>query len=131
MQLKHDIRFFMNNFFIGRVKSLKFALRGMVLLLKTEHAIISQFSISLIFIGLGFYFGITRMEWIVQLFLIGFVLTIESLNTAVEKVCDFIHPDFHERIGFIKDISAGAVSFAVITTLVIASIIYYPYILNL
>ncbi len=100
----------------------------MILLLKTEHAVISQFSLSFIFIGLGFYFKISRLEWIIQLFLIGFVLAIESLNTAIEKICDFIHPNFHERIGFIKDISAGAVSFAVITSLIIASIIYYPYI---
>lgn len=120
----------MNNFFIGRIKSLKFSLRGMVLLLKTEHSIISQFSISLFFIGLGFYFKISRIEWIIQLFLIGFVLAIEGLNTAVEKLCDFTYPDFHYKIGFIKDISAGAVAFAVIITLIIASIIYYPYIFN-
>lgn len=117
----------MKNFLIGRAKSLKFALRGMFLLLKTEHAVISQFSISIIFIVVGFYFEISRLEWIIQLFLIGFVLAIESLNTAVEKVCDFIHPNFHNKIEFIKDISAGAVSFAVIITLVIISIIYYPY----
>ncbi len=109
----------MNNFFIDRIKSLKFALRGMVLLLQTEHAVISQFTISLFFIGLGFYFEITRIEWIIQLLLIGFVLAIESLNTAIEKICAFIYPDFHDRIGFIKDISASAVSFAVITTLIL------------
>lgn len=117
-----------NNFFRGRVKSLKFALRGMFLLLKTEDSVITQIFISLFFVGLGFYFDISRIEWIIQLFLIGFVLAIESLNTAVEKVCDFIHPDFHEKIGFIKDISSGAVSFAVIITFIIAAIIYYPYI---
>lgn len=117
----------MTHFFIGRIKSLKFALRGMFLLLRTEHAIISQFSISLLFIIMGFYFEISRIEWIIQLFLIGFVLAIEGLNTAVEKICDFIYPDFHDKIGFIKDISAGAVSFAAIITLIIISIIYYPY----
>ncbi len=118
----------MKDFFVGRVKSLKYAIKGMLILLRTEHAIISQVSIGLLFMGLGFYFQITRFEWIMQILLIGFVLATESLNTAVEKVCDFIHPDFHEKIGFIKDISAGAVSFAVFTTMIIASIIYYPYI---
>jgi diacylglycerol kinase (ATP) len=118
----------MKAFLIGRAKSLKYALQGMFLLLRTEHAIIAQSSISLLFIALGFYYGIDRMEWIVQTFLIGFILATESLNTAVEKVCDFIHPDYHERIGFIKDISAGAVAFAVLFSLAVAAMLYYPYI---
>ncbi|PIE98641.1 MAG: diacylglycerol kinase [Polaribacter sp.] len=118
----------MKKFLIGRAKSLKYAIKGMFLLLKTEDAIISQVSIGLVFVGLGFYFEITRFEWIIQILLLGFVLATESLNTAVEKICDFIHPDFHHKIGFIKDISAGAVSFAVFTTMTIACIIYFPYI---
>ena len=36
------------------------------------------------------------------------VLVAEALNTAVEKIADFVHPDFHIKIGFIKDIAAGA-----------------------
>ncbi len=118
----------MKNFFVGRAKSLKFAIKGMFILLRTEDAIISQFSIGLLFVGLGFYFDITKFEWMIQIFLTGFVLAIEGLNTAIEKVCDFIHPDYHKKIGFIKDVSAGAVSFAVFTTMVIALFIYIPYI---
>ena len=117
----------MKEFIISRKKSLKFAIKGMFLLLKTEQAIISHFFFSIIFIAMGFFFEISRMEWIVQLLLIGFVLTTEALNTVIEKLCDFIHPDHHSRIGFIKDISAGAVSFAVIFSLIIAFILYYPY----
>jgi len=117
----------MKEFLLGRLQSLKYAIRGMFLLLKTEHAIISQFSVAIIFIAMGFIFKISRMEWILQLFLIGFVLAVESLNTAIEKICDFIHPEHHNRIGFIKDISAGAVSFAVIISVIIAFVLYYPY----
>jgi diacylglycerol kinase (ATP) len=53
-------------------------------------------------------------------------MSVEGLNTAVEKVADFIHPEFHERIGFIKDIAAGAVFFAALTAIVIGAIIYVP-----
>ncbi len=120
-----------DNFFVGRLKSLRYAVRGAVILLRTEHAIISQASIGLLFFIMGFAFDITRFEWILQILCIGLILAIESLNTAVEKLCDFIHPDFHERIGFIKDISAGAVTFAVVSSLTAAGFIYYPYISNL
>ncbi len=118
----------MKDFLVGRAKSLKYAVKGMFLLLRTEHSIISQFSVGLLFFGLGFYFNITSLEWIIQIFLVGFILATEGLNTAIEKICDFIHPDYHKKIGFIKDISAGAVSFAVSTALIIATIIYFPYI---
>jgi diacylglycerol kinase (ATP) len=63
---------------------------------------------------------------LIQTLAIGLVLGIEGINTAVEKVADFIHPEFHERIGFIKDISAGAVFFAAMAALAIFSIIYIP-----
>ncbi|MNE58282.1 Prokaryotic diacylglycerol kinase [compost metagenome] len=53
-------------------------------------------------------------------------MSIEGLNTAVEKIADFIHPNYHERIGFIKDIAAGAVFFAAITAIIIGLIIYLP-----
>jgi diacylglycerol kinase (ATP) len=53
-----------------------------------------------------------------------FVMSIEGLNTAVEKN-DFIHPNYHERIGFIKDIAAGAVFFAGITAIIIIGLIIY------
>ena len=61
-----------------------------------------------------------------QFLAIGIVLVAEALNTAVEKVADFIHPEYHEKIGFIKDIAAGAPSFAAFTSLIIAGFIYIP-----
>ena len=46
----------------------------------------------------------------------------------IEKMCDFIHPDYHKQIGFIKDISAGAVTFAAVSSAAIVFIIYFPYV---
>ena len=41
-------------------------------------------------------------------------------------IADFIHPEFHERIGFIKDIAAGAVMFTAIASIVVGLLIYVP-----
>ncbi len=117
-----------NTFFTGRLKSLVFAFRGAIKLIKTEHSIMIQSSIVVIMCFFGFYFNITKTEWLIQVFAFGLVLSIEGLNTAVEKMADFIHPDYHEKIGFIKDIAAGSVFFAAITSIVIGGIIYIPYI---
>lgn len=116
-----------DGFLKGRVKSLNYTIKGAYLLLKTEHSIITQSVIGIIFIFLGFYFGISKVEWMFQILGIGLILTAESLNTAIEKLCDFIHPDYHKKIGFIKDIASGAMTFAVTSVLIILTIIYYPY----
>ena len=114
------------SFFTGRLKSMGFALKGAIKLATTEHSVMVQSSIAVLLVIAGFYFEISREEWMFQTLAIGLVLSVEGLNTAVEKVADFIHPEFHEKIGFIKDIAAGAVFFAAITAIVIGCIIYIP-----
>ncbi|CAM1369110.1 Diacylglycerol kinase [Tenacibaculum litopenaei] len=120
-----------DGFIKGRLRSVKFALKGMWLLITTEDSIKVQTSIALIVTAMGFYFEISSIEWMLQLLIIGLVLVAEAMNTAIEKVADFIHPDYHEKIGFIKDIAAGAPAFAALVSIIIASIIYVPKIILL
>ena len=118
-----------NSFITGRMKSMTYAYQGAKKLITTEHSIMVQFSLGILMTIAGFYFGITKAEWIFQTFAIGLVMSMEGLNTAVEKIADFIHPNYHERIGFIKDIAAGAVFFAAMTAIAVGLIIYIPYFL--
>lgn len=120
-----------DGFIRGRIRSIRFALKGMWLLIKTEDSIKAQLFVAALVTGAGFYFDISSIEWIFQIIVIGLVLVAESLNTAIEKVSDFVHPDYHEKIGFIKDISAGAASFAAIISLIVAGFIYFPKIAEL
>lgn len=115
-----------DGFIMGRLRSVKFALKGMWLLLTTEDSIKVQTACALLATIMGFYFNISATEWMIQCIVIGLVLVAEALNTAVEKVADFVHPDYHEKIGFIKDIAAGAPAFAAFTALIIWGIIYIP-----
>lgn len=116
-----------NSFFTGRIKSVKYAVVGAYKLITTEHSVMVQFSVGILITILGFVFGITKTEWMFQTIAVGMVLATEGVNTAVEKIADFIHPEFHTRIGFIKDIAAGAVTFAAITAITVGAIIYVPY----
>ncbi|MFA7446149.1 MAG: diacylglycerol kinase family protein [Flavobacteriaceae bacterium] len=120
----------MAKFISGRIKSVKYAVSGACKLLTTEHSIMTQAGIGILITVLGFVFDITKTEWLFQTLAIGLVISVEGLNTAVEKIADFIHPDFHSKIGFIKDIAAGAVFFAAFTAIVVGLIIYVPYFLN-
>lgn len=115
-----------NSFFTGRMKSVSYAVKGALKLITTEHSVMVQSSLAVLMIIAGFYFNISREEWMMQILAFGLVLGIESLNTAVEKIADFIHPEFHHKIGFIKDIAAGAVMFAAMAALAIGLLIYIP-----
>ena len=114
----------MLKFITGRIKAVFYSIKGAFLLLKTEHSIQAQSFIALIFIIAGFYFEISQIEWLIQVLAICLVLCAESLNTAIEKLADFIHPDHNKKIGFIKDIAAGAVFFASIFALLTIYMIY-------
>jgi diacylglycerol kinase (ATP) len=114
------------SFVKNRVKSVGFAFRGALLLIRTEASIQVQASIAVLITVMGFYFHISPTEWILQISAISLVLGVEGINTAVEKTADFIHPEFDKKIGFIKDISAGAVMFVSIGAIITGLIIYLP-----
>ncbi len=120
-----------DGFIKGRLRSIKFAIRGMWLLMRTEDSIKVQLFIAIIVTIMGFYFKISFIEWMLQFIIIGIVLVAEALNTAVEKVADFVHPDYHKKIEFIKDIAAGAPGFASIVSLILVGFIYIPKIILL
>jgi len=115
-----------DNFIVERIRSIKFSLRGIWFLISTESSIKAQLFIVLLILLAGFYFNISTIEWLIQTLAIGLVLVAESLNTGIEKLADFVHPNYHKKIGFIKDVSAGSSGIAAIISLIIAGIIYIP-----
>ena len=112
--------------FKNRIRSINYAFRGAILLIKTEASIKIQFFIAIIVTGIGFYFNLNTTEWIIQILAICIVMSVEGLNTAIEKIADFVHPEHHTKIGFIKDISAGAVFISAVSAIIIGLIIYLP-----
>jgi diacylglycerol kinase len=48
------------------------------------------------------------------------------INTAIEKLCDVVHKDFHPQIKIIKDMAAGAVLIAAISSLITGVVIFVP-----
>ena len=111
---------------VNRLKSIKLAFKGAFELIRTESSVQIQFVIAIVVTIAGFYYDISRAEWILQIICIGLVLSIEGVNTAIEKLSDFIHPEQHQKIGLVKDVSAGAVLFAAITAIVVGLFIYIP-----
>lgn len=118
------------SFVSNRLKSIGYAFKGAYLLLRTEASIKIQAVIAVIVVIAGFYFNISAQEWAIQILTVGLVISIEGVNTAIEKLADFVHPDHHKKIGFIKDIAAGAVFVTAIAAIAIGLIIYIPKVFN-
>lgn len=114
------------SFIVNRLKSVGYAFKGMLILIKTEASIKIQVFIAIVMTIAGFYFEISKTEWMVQIGMIGLVMSIEGMNTAIEYIADFIHPEYHKKIGLIKDIAAGAVFIASVVAVIIAGMIYLP-----
>ncbi|WP_047545680.1 diacylglycerol kinase [Psychroserpens sp. Hel_I_66] len=114
------------SFLINRLKSVGYAYKGAAYLIKTEASIKIQVFCAIIITIAGFYFEISTTEWLFQIAFIGLVMSLEGVNTAIENIADFVHPDMHASIGKIKDIAAGAVFIAAVSAAIAALVIYIP-----
>jgi diacylglycerol kinase len=77
-------------------------------------------------IGCGWLLAISAAQWICILLCIGAVLSLEMMNSALEKLCDVVQEDYHPAIKIVKDVAAGAVLWASVVSIVIACFIYLP-----
>lgn len=114
------------SFLAGRIKSIGFAFKGAYHLIRHEDSVKMQFVIGIIMTIAGFYFELSTTEWMIQILVIALIMAIEGINTAIEEIADFIHPEFHNKIRLIKDIGAGAVFIFAIAALIVGLIIYLP-----
>lgn len=85
-----------------------------------------QLLIACFTVAAAFAFHISLFEWVATLLCIGSVLALEMLNSSIEKLCDLVHKDFHPTIKIVKDVSAAAVLWASVISVVIGSIIFIP-----
>jgi len=108
------------------IRSFICAFRGIFYAFKNEIHLKIHAIVALIVCVLGFVLKITANEWLVCLFCFALVFAAEMINTAIEKIVDFISPQRNHLAGIIKDIAAGAVLLCVIFAVIIGIIIFLP-----
>ncbi len=113
------------------IKSFKYALRGLAVLALAERNIKIEIFIASIVLILACVFQVSSTEFIFLLLAVALVFLSELANTAIEKTLDFVHPDYHESVRDIKDLSAGMVLVASLFAFFVGLIIFLPYFLDL
>ncbi len=111
-------------------KSFLNAFRGVFMMIKTERNFQIELLAFFVNLFLIFYFNLSSTETALVIIASFAVLSAEIFNTAIEKICDIIQPDFDKRIGFIKDIAAGAVVLTAIASVIVGVLVYGKYVFS-
>ena len=114
--------------FINRVK---YALQGWLSFFQREKNGQIQLVIGVLVIVTGFALSVSITEWMILLSCIGMVVSLEMINSALEKLSDHVTPQVHPAIKLVKDIAAGAVLWSALVSAIIGLIIFLPKLLRL
>ncbi len=117
----------MSNF----IDNIRFANEGILFFLRTERNGRIQAVIAVLITALGFIVQLRSIEWCIVLGCIALTISLEMVNTALERVCLLLSKEYHPVVKIIKDVAAGAVWWASIFSAIMGLIIFIPHIKNL
>lgn len=109
-------------------KSFGFALKGILELLRNERNFKIEVLAVLINVILVVLLNVEARDTAIILLVCFAVLSAEAFNTAIEKICDKIQPEYDIQIGKIKDISAGAVLLLTFCAAITGVLVYWKYV---
>lgn len=111
--------------------SFKNCIDGINFVLAHEKNFVREIIIGMIALSLAYLLEVSTFEFIIILLLINFVLILELINTALEKVVDLYTTKYNSLAKIIKDVSASSVLIMSIFSAIIGAIIFLPKILNI
>jgi len=106
------------------------ALRGLFYAIGSERNLQIELVAAFFVIVLMLTLRVQKWEAVVLLLLIFAVIILETLNTLVERLVDFIKPRVNAQVGLLKDLMAAVVFLAATMATVVGWIIFWPYIFN-
>lgn len=107
------------------------ALRGLKTVFKEERSFRVQIFAGVLVILLSFILSLSIIEKSILVLLVLIVLTLEMLNSILERFVDVLKPRVHSYVKDVKDIAAGAVLVSSTGALIVGIIIFYPHIMKL
>ena len=107
------------------------SINGIVCYARDGKSII-LYLVGLIFeIVMGIVFSVNGLEWILIICIMGILLAVELLNTAIEAACDAITKHYNPLIKIAKDCGSGATFSIFVVAVILNLIIFIPKIIML
>ncbi|MDA0834566.1 MAG: diacylglycerol kinase family protein [Planctomycetota bacterium] len=115
---------------VARYDSFRYAYRGVVTLLKTEHNTWVHLAATIAVTLAGLFVGLSQMEWCWIVFAVAGVWTAEAFNTSIEFLTDLASEEFHPLAAKTKDVASAAVLFAAIGAATVGILVFWPYVVH-
>ena len=117
--MMHELHLFMRKF--------SHALRGLFVAFKLDQSFRFEVAIFLVISILLWVVPLTQVERYLVLLVAAFVIVVELANTAIEKLADFVQPEWHAAVRDIKDIGAAAVLVASLLAFIVGITVFAPH----
>lgn len=115
----------MKKLFQYHIKSFGHSFRGIKTLFATEHNMLIHLLATVIAIASGWYRGFNTIKWCILVGIIAMVWMAEAFNTALERLCDLVHKEYHPVIKQAKDISSAAVLITAVAAVIIGILLFF------
>ncbi len=113
------------------LRAFTYAIQGLWYAVKTEKNFQIHLIAALVVSACGFAFKLNKVEWLFILLCIFGMLSLELLNSAIEKTVDLVTDEIRPLAKQAKDLAAGAVLVYAVMTVVIGLLIFIPKIMVL
>ena len=112
------------------VNSFKNAFSGLRVAILQEQTFKIQAFIAIFVLLLSFYFKVSKIDFLILFLVMILVLSLELINSQIERILDYLNQEFDEKIKIIKDLSAAAVLLTALSSLIIGLLTFLPYIIK-
>jgi diacylglycerol kinase len=120
----------MSKWLEGFFKSFRYAVNGIKDALKRQRNLRFDFIAGAVVLVLTIFLPLSTFEVLWLVFSVFVVIVFEMLNSLLEELLDLLYPVFHEKVGRIKDLSAGVVLVTAIFALSVGLIILGKHLIN-
>ena len=115
----------------GIFQAIKNSINGFVSYAKEGKSIIIYLFCFIFEIIMGFVYKINGLEWILIICILGVILAVELINTAIEATCDAITKEYNPFIKIAKDCGCAATFTIFIVAVILNIIIFFPKVVSL
>ncbi|CAN5211330.1 MAG: diacylglycerol kinase [Actinobacteria bacterium] len=106
------------------LQSFNYATEGVIHALRTQRNLWIHFAVAVAVFVAAVAFGVSRVELMLLLIAITFVLVAELVNTAIEAAVDVASTSFDPMAKLAKDIAAGAVLIAALNAAAVGYLVF-------
>ena len=106
-------------------RAFKYAFAGIVYSLRSERNMKIHLVAAVLAGSLAWWLRLDRFEIMILVITVAMVIVTEMVNTVVEVLVDLVSPEIHPLAKIAKDVAAGAVLIAAISSLLVGYVLFF------